>query len=671
MKKNNSQFSILNSQLLLLVVMLLAVGCNLNHHNEGKQPAVAADSLNQSIALLEQIIQGPELVRDFKARTGYINTLDSLAGCLPEAAERAAAWLKAGQLYHKVSCYEPAERVLLKAQREAEKIAAEKGAEVLADILLARGQLRVNMSDFAEAARLLSEAGNYYEEKKKYEKLVKVYTGQVAAYQHQYTSAPLNNREHFLERENYFLNKLGDLYSEMEEPIAKSDCLNALISYAINKQEYEQAKIYLTKLDSLARSCNYTQGLIACYGNGGIVAEKQGNLKEGMALQYKAYETALAAGNMAVAAQALANAAFDAKRLGEYTLMRSYSLMGVALAKEYDIKSQWWRFLDNLSSLAESEGKYKQALDYRNECVNIYVALYSENNANQINQYAARFESLQKENKINELQAEAELYHYKSRQKNQLIFFLSLTIVLSVAIFVVLLLYRRRLAKKQEQIARQRIQQLEQEKQLIATQAVLDGETRERARLARDLHDGLGSMLTGAKLKLLEMKKGATLQYTDVERFDKALGLLDQSVREMRRVAHHLMPDSLSRFGLKSAVDEFCRSLSANVAFDYFGNEARLDPKIEVVVYRCIHELVNNALKYSGANQIMVQIMQEPGRIAFIVQDDGCGFDTSIKTQGMGLENIRTRIASFGGNIQIDSTIGEGTEVNVELKIEN
>jgi signal transduction histidine kinase len=212
---------------------------------------------------------------------------------------------------------------------------------------------------------------------------------------------------------------------------------------------------------------------------------------------------------------------------------------------------------------------------------------------------------------------------------------------------------------------------MEQEKQLIATQAVLDGETHERARLARDLHDGLGSMLTGAKLNLLEMKKGAIMEYSDVECFDRALGLLDQSVREMRRVAHHLMPDALSRFGLKPAVDEFCRSFSSNVVFDYFGDETRLDPNLEVVIYRSIHELVNNALKYSGASQIMVQIMQETDHIAFTVQDDGCGFDPSVKTQGMGLQNIRTRITSFGGYIQIDSHAGEGTEINVELRIEN
>ena len=221
---------------------------------------------------------------------------------------------------------------------------------------------------------------------------------------------------------------------------------------------------------------------------------------------------------------------------------------------------------------------------------------------------------------------------------------------------------------QKKRLAEQQIKQLIQEKQLVATQSVLDGETRERARLARDLHDGLGSLLTGAKLQLLEMKQGVKLEYADVESFDKALGLLDDSVGEMRRVAHHLMPYSLSRFGLKAAVTDFCKNLPT-VQFTYYGDESRLDPNMEVILYRSIHELVNNALKHAGATHIMVQIIQEHDRIAFTVQDDGTGFNPSAVTEGMGLQNIRTRVEAYNGLLDINSTAGEGTEINGELKI--
>lgn len=238
--------------------------------------------------------------------------------------------------------------------------------------------------------------------------------------------------------------------------------------------------------------------------------------------------------------------------------------------------------------------------------------------------------------------------------------------VLLLALATLFFLWRWTVQKKR--FSEQQVKQLEQEKQLIATQAVLDGEIQERTRLARDLHDGLGSMLTGAKLGFIEMKQNATLKEADVERFDKALGLLDLSTTEMRRVAHHLMPDSLSRFGLKPAVADFCSNLPS-VEFVYYGDESRLEPNLEVMIYRCIYELVNNALKHAQASQIIVQIMQRPDSIAFNVQDDGCGFDSSVAPKGMGLANIRTRIASYNGILNIDSKADEGTEINVELTI--
>jgi len=135
-------------------------------------------------------------------------------------------------------------------------------------------------------------------------------------------------------------------------------------------------------------------------------------------------------------------------------------------------------------------------------------------------------------------------------------------------------------------------------------------------------------------------------------------------------VAHHLMPETLSRFGLKPAVGDFCKTIPS-IHFNYFGDESRLNPKIEVMVYRCIYELVNNALKHAGAKKIFVQILQRSDGIAFTVEDDGCGFDPSILTEGSGLRNIRTRVAAYNGIINIDSKAGEGTEVNVELRIKN
>jgi len=307
-----------------------------------------------------------------------------------------------------------------------------------------------------------------------------------------------------------------------------------------------------------------------------------------------------------------------------------------------------------------------KGIEYFDKTTNAIRAYSNKNFQSSLSEMEVKYETEKKELKITDLEKEKRLMTGLGIAGGA---------VLLLALVSFFLLWRwtvqkRQVAEKQKQLAEQQVRQLEQEKQLVATQAVLDGETRERARLARDLHDGLGSMLTGAKLSLLEMKKGVTLDYAYVECFERTLGLLDLSVQEMRRVAHHLMPDSLSRFGLEPAVSDFCSDLPP-VQFAYYGDESRLDPKLEVLIYRSIQELVNNALKHAGANKIMVQIIQEPDRIAFTVQDDGQGFDPLTVTKGSGLQNIRSRIASYNGLFDIVSKAGEGTEVNVELRIEN
>ncbi len=212
------------------------------------------------------------------------------------------------------------------------------------------------------------------------------------------------------------------------------------------------------------------------------------------------------------------------------------------------------------------------------------------------------------------------------------------------------------------------LKQLEQEKQLVATRSVLEGEMQERSRLARDLHDGLGGILSAAKINMSELKNGALLEFPDVEGINRIMGLLDESLRELRRVAHHLMPESLSRYGLKIALSDFCRTVE-KIEFAWFGEEERLEHQLEIVVYRIVHELVNNALKYSEATRILVHIVQDTDRISLTVEDNGRGFDTSAATTGTGLQNIRTRVAALEGNMDIFSTENEGTEVHVELKI--
>jgi signal transduction histidine kinase len=233
---------------------------------------------------------------------------------------------------------------------------------------------------------------------------------------------------------------------------------------------------------------------------------------------------------------------------------------------------------------------------------------------------------------------------------------------------IILLIVAWQLALQRRRKIELQLQQLEQEKLLVATQAALDGEVQERSRLARDLHDGLGGILAAAKFNVSDLQQDAKKQEA-IERIHKAIQLIDDSMREMRRIAHHLMPETLQIFGLKRALEDFCKTIST-VKFAWYGEESRFDQQIEIICYRIMHELVSNAMKHAKATQILVEIVRYSDHIAMTVQDNGCGFDVENVQAGMGLQNIRNRIAAHSGILLVDSQAGQGTEISVELKIE-
>ena len=189
------------------------------------------------------------------------------------------------------------------------------------------------------------------------------------------------------------------------------------------------------------------------------------------------------------------------------------------------------------------------------------------------------------------------------------------------------------------------------QKALLAAKVALETETKERHILARDLHDSLGGMLSLLRLKI-------------EEKDPKALSLLDDTMGELRRVSHHLMPEELLRSGLVPALHDFAVSIPG-AKFQAIG-DIQLSREQELVLYRCAYELVNNALKHAQATQIGIQLMQEGREVTLTVSDDGKGL-AGTSTDGMGLQNIRERIEPYQGQLHILSQEGEGTEINLTL----
>ena len=225
----------------------------------------------------------------------------------------------------------------------------------------------------------------------------------------------------------------------------------------------------------------------------------------------------------------------------------------------------------------------------------------------------------------------------------------------------------------QSELREQIINELKTDHQLLASRAVLIGEEKERGRISRDLHDGLGGMLSGVKLTLSSIKNNDSLSAEMKEKLDLIQTQLNASISELRMIAQNLMPESLMNFGLKDALNDLCTSLKVNknieISFLFYGEHFRFDSSIETSLFRIAQEAINNALKYARASQIIVQLIQDESWINLTIQDNGLGFDNAIIQNEKlgGLKNMRARAESFEGRLNIDSRLGIGTEIIVEF----
>ncbi len=259
-----------------------------------------------------------------------------------------------------------------------------------------------------------------------------------------------------------------------------------------------------------------------------------------------------------------------------------------------------------------------------------------------------RFSVAGKDNEIKRLQAEKDVQHLQIRQKNTLNYIL----IGGAATLLIILILTYRIYKHRQNMQRQRISELETEKQLAATAAVLKGEEQERARLAKDLHDGLGGMLSGIKHSFSNMKENLIMTPENAQAFERGIDLLNSSIKEMRRVAHNMMPEVLLQFGLNTALKEFCLDLNRNSSMKATYQAIDMDTvpfsqDLSVTAYRVVQELANNALKHAGASNLLVQAhaSKEEHLLQLTVEDDGEGFDVAGLSQsgGMGWRNIRSR----------------------------
>jgi signal transduction histidine kinase len=328
-----------------------------------------------------------------------------------------------------------------------------------------------------------------------------------------------------------------------------------------------------------------------------------------------------------------------------------------------------------MSQIKEAQSDFKSALFYRKKYDTLNDTLTSETTNKNIHLLEKKYATSKKDNQIATQQLAIAKNKNIIQKKNTLNIILAIGSLL-LSLFGLLIYrnfkHRHQLLKKEKELQKQKIAELEKQHQLVAMQSVLKGQEEERSRLARDLHDGVGGLLSGVKLSMSNMKGNVFLSEENTQAFSNVIVQLDQSIAELRRVSHNMMPEALIKYGLKEALENYCENLNLSgrlkVQLQTYGMETRMDQNTEIIVYRIVQELLNNIIKHAEAKNVLIQLMHEGERFNLTVEDDGKGFDINETKHGAGLANIKARAEYLDGSVDIVSKKGEGTSVNVEGK---
>lgn len=331
------------------------------------------------------------------------------------------------------------------------------------------------------------------------------------------------------------------------------------------------------------------------------------------------------------------------------------------------------RILEQLAVSCEKLGDFAAATTYYRRLAEVSRQIFDTEKNNRLLTLERQYETEKKERRI--LEQQLSIQRQNTQKRLMLILF---SLLLAAALVGLLwfrsrLRYNRRIAAQEAELQNRRIREMEQEQKLLAAGAMLDGQEEERKRIAKDLHDGLGGLLSTIKLHFNAVQEQVR-QLEALQAYQRAGEMIDSACEEVRRISHNMMPGALAKLGLVAAVEDLVEDLRQTSKLDISIQTqhwaSRLDEAREAMLFRIVQELLYNAVKHAEASSIAVQLVHSGQRVTLTVEDNGKGFDLKQAklTGGLGLKSIASRVHYLGGSVQFNSVAGKGTSVIVKVR---
>ncbi len=457
----------------------------------------------------------------------------------------------------------------------------------------------------------------------------------------------------------------GDIGKVKEQGVV----LNNIGCCYMNQNLLDSATIFFKKALAIAeqQADKYIESL--CLINLGIILEKQNEVDHKKVLDYYLRSLALN------------------RELKGYQLKHAYMCIGSYYVRINDLENGE-RYLDTLLqlSLKENDKKYQsdtyvrlaelalKRKDYKNayQYIKTYAelkdTLISDANLKQSGEMEAKYQAERKQREITLLQKENLIKKLNMGRDRARI------IALSIALLVVLVgaffLFQWYKLKQKQLLNNEMLRQQE-----LRLSSIVEAQEEERKRIAKDLHDGVGQLLSSLKLNLQSVLKDVGSKPEALAKLTNSSAILDDTATEVRNLSHQMMPRVLNELGLVSALEDMLnksfRNSGIKYEFEHSGISGRLPVNIEIGLYRIGQELINNIVKHSGATEVSLQLFRNSDQLIMMVEDNGKGFNVDAKNGGHGLLNVETRARLVNGNVNYDKGPEKGMVTTIRIPVVN
>lgn len=497
-------------------------------------------------------------------------------------------------------------------------------------------------------------------------------------YQLQNMAMLMSNLSNYKRADTYYKQALN---TTLAVPNRKEERLDIFINAARNAlfmKDQAQARSYLDSAQSYIGHLPHSATSIPTYYRTELSYYKHRGNKQKV---LENYEEGVSAAKKLGDAYMLKDLSFELstfyKDLGEYQEAREYLL----LSNSYQPYSRIQNKAIYQAEMAELEyrlGNYKKAYNYMDSLRLTKDSIYQRDVTTKLLEFEQQYKTTEKENRILRLKTKNKQQELAIAKNRWWRFVLGAGLILAV-----LLAYfwwkigknNKKLFTQKELLHGEELRTMRQKERLNQYDAMLQGQEAERSRMAKDLHDGLGGLLAGIKLKLsyIVAKRGGDYPSSRSD-INDVIHHLDYSVDELRRIAHDMMPESLRFEGLARALSDLCRYMSTvnvQVVFQNLGIKDYYPEQLRISIYRVIQELLANAIKHANATKVIVQCSELDGWLFVTVEDNGRGMEQKEDKQekGLGLINIQNRISLLNGTIETLSQPNEGTTINIQIPL--